>query len=486
MIKDRKFRIALTKRSHYWFFHFYFRHYVTFRTADFHREMFHITEDKDITTAVIVAFRGSGKSTIFTLSYALWSILGKQQKKFAVILSQTQRQARQHLINVKTELEKNIVLSRDLGPFREERDDWGGYSLVISNHNARISAASNEQSIRGIRHLQSRPDVIIADDVEDLQSVRTQEGRNKTYNWFKGDVIPAGETNTKMIIVGNLLHEDSLLRRLQQEIKESKLSGIYREFPLIDANNKPLWPDKFPTEKEIKKEKKKVGNEIAWQREYMLTIIPESDRIIQNEWIKYYDVLPEEKLDFEFRYAATGIDPAISEKETADYTAMVSAKVFGYGENMQIYILPYPVNKRLSFLKSTKRAEEISERLGNGRKTKLFVEDVGYQKAFIETLKREHYPAMGVPNLGRDKRARLITVSPALENGMVFFPMKGAETLISQLFGFGVEKHDDLVDAFSILIGEILKDKRQRARLFRPEIKPENKPITADLYNMRF
>ena len=183
MIKDRKFRIALTKKSHYWFFHFYFRHYVIFRTADFHREMFRITENENVATAVIVAFRGSAKSTIFTLSYSLWSILGSQNKKLVVILSQTQRQARQHLINLKRELEKNIRLSRDLGPFREESDEWGGFSLVISNYGARISAASVEQSIRGIRHLQTRPDLIIADDVEDLQSVRTQEGRDKTYDF---------------------------------------------------------------------------------------------------------------------------------------------------------------------------------------------------------------------------------------------------------------------------------------------------------------
>jgi len=69
--------------------------------------MFRITENEDIVTAVIVAFRGSSKSTVFTLSYSLWSILGKQNKKFVVITSQTQRQARQQLINIKKELENN-------------------------------------------------------------------------------------------------------------------------------------------------------------------------------------------------------------------------------------------------------------------------------------------------------------------------------------------------------------------------------------------
>lgn len=467
MMKDRSFRIALTRRSHYWFFHFYFRHYVIFRTADFHREMFRITEDENIATAVIVAFRGSGKSTIFTLSYALWSILGKQNKKFVTILSQTQRQARQQLINIKTELEKNSVLSRDLGPFREESDEWGGYSLVVSNYGARISAASCEQSIRGIRHLQSRPDVIIADDVEDLQSVRNQEGRNKTYDWFKGDVIPAGGTNTKIIVVGNLLHEDSLLRRLQQEIEEEKLSGIYREFPLIDENGKTLWPDKFLTEKEIEQEKKKVGNEIAWQREYILRIIPSSDRVIHPDWIQHYDKLPNPNdPNLPFMYAVSGIDLAISERDTASYTAMVSARVYGQGEDMRIYILPYPVNERMDAPKTLKVAKELSEKLGRGRRTELFIEDVQYQRSVVQNLQKENYPAIGVPTLGQDKRARLATIAPAIENGTVLFPKKGAEILINQLIGFGVEKRNDLADAFAILVGKVIERNEPKASPF--------------------
>ena len=39
-----------------------------------------------------------------------------------------------------------------------------------------------------------------------------------------------------------------------------------------------------------------------------------------------------------------------------------------------------------------------------------------------------------------------------IKNGTILFPDKGCEELIEQLVGFGVEKHDDLADAFSLLI----------------------------------
>ncbi len=39
---------------------------------------------------------------------------------------------------------------------------------------------------------------------------------------------------------------------------------------------------------------------------------------------------------------------------------------------------------------------------------------------------------------------------------MIKFPRHGCEQLIEQLVGFGVEKHDDLADAFSLLINSTL------------------------------
>src|SRR4029077_1827283 len=104
--------------------------------------------------------------------------------------------------------------------FQEENDEWGSVSLVFSKLNARITAASSEQSIRGLRHNQHRPDLIVGDDLEDMASVKTKEGRQKTYQWFTGEAIPAGDKNTRTIIVGNLLHEDSLLMHLKRNIDE--------------------------------------------------------------------------------------------------------------------------------------------------------------------------------------------------------------------------------------------------------------------------
>ncbi len=467
MIHNPQFRIALAKKSHYWFFHFYFSHYVTFSTADFQRDMFALTEDVDNYITVIVAFRGSGKSTVCTLSYPLWAILGSQQKKFIVILSQTQQQARQHLKNIKKELEQNKLLRNDLGPFKEETDEWGGLSLAIPRYNARIMAASSEQSIRGSRYLQYRPDVIIADDVEDLQSVRTQEARNKTYDWLKGDVLPSGAPDTKVIVVGNLLHEDSLLRRLRDEIYNNTLQGAYREYPIVGKDETLLWPGKFPAAETVEIERKKLANDIAWQREFLLQIVPPEDQVVQRQWIKYYDQLPD---NCNIIWLKIAVDLAISQKASADYTAMAAGSFYyGASNNPILYIHPFPINERLDFPTALEKIKQLADDLGGKSRVEILVEEVAYQQAFTQQLKRDWYKATGV-KVSTDKRSRLALVSHLIKNGNILFPKVGAELLISQITGFGIEKHDDLMDAFVMLATNAMNTtKRKLSGIGRPD-----------------
>jgi hypothetical protein len=74
-------------------------------------------------------------------------------------------------------------------------------------------------------------------------------------------------------------------------------------------------------------------------------------------------------------------------------------------------------------------------------------------------LERNNVPAEGVKVAGQDKRSRLALITHLIKQGKVLFP-KGnkAEELIMQLTGFGIEKHDDLADAFSLLLLKILEE----------------------------
>ncbi|MEI6352834.1 MAG: phage terminase large subunit [Candidatus Nomurabacteria bacterium] len=459
MIKDRMIRINLTRESFLYFFHFYYAHYVKYETADFQKEIIYNLEKSGTDNLYIVAFRGSGKSTMVTTAYPIWSILGKQGKKFCVIFCQTKAQAKQHMMNIRAELENNEVLKRDLGPFREESDEWGSQSLVFKKHGARITIASSDQSIRGLRHNEHRPDLIICDDVEDVQSTKTREGRDKTYNWLHGEVIPSGDKNTRLIIVGNLLHEDSLLMRIKEEISQGRAKGIFKEYPLLDKNEECLWPGKYKDKKDLEDEKLKVSSEISWQREYLLRIIPSDDQVIYPEWIQFYDDLPHVGHKA-YRGTYAGVDLAISSNECADSTAVVMANIYGRRDKLRIYILPNPINKKLNFPAQVDLLKDIKNTQMPKSTDKIFVESVAYQEALPQMLEMQGIKAEAVKPKG-DKRTRLSLTSTAIKSGIIKFPRHGCEELLQQIIGFGVEKHDDLADAFSLLINSTL-DKHAR------------------------
>lgn len=466
--QDRLVRRTVTRESHLMFFYVYFPHYVTYPIAEFQKDIFRITEDQSNKLAVIVAFRGSGKSTLVTFSYSLWAMLGIQQKKFVLIICQTQTQAKQHLINLKRELESNSLLRNDLGPFQEENGEWGASALVFPQLKAKIMAVSTEQSIRGLRHNQHRPDLIICDDLEDIASVKTYENRQKIYNWLCGEVMPLGDRDTRFVVVGNLLHEDSLVMRLKRDIEEGQRNGIFKIFPLITSDGSVAWPGKYPTASALVDEKMKSGNEYAWQREYLLRIVPDEDQVIHREWIQYYEDLPKRRGAYHGVFM--GVDLAISQKETADYTAMVSALI-SHEENFCVYILPNIINKRMNFPETIKQIKEISDANKKVYSSYILVEEVGYQKAVIDQLTHDSLNVEGV-KISTDKRSRLISISAMIQSGKIKFPKHGAEALIRQIVGFGVERHDDLVDAFTLVAHHAIQFDREAPQFLFIDLSP--------------
>lgn len=457
---NRAIRRTLAQKSHQWFFSIYLSHYIEYPFAPFHYEMFTITEDINLWLALVIGFRNCGKSTLLTLSYPIWAATGIQQKKHILILCQTQFQAKLYLANIRKELETNELLKADIGPFQEESDVWGSYAIVLSNYGTRISVASVEQSIRGIKHGQHRPDLVILDDVEDLQSVKTKELRDKLYQWFKGDVLPIGDRSTKFVVVGSLLHEDSLLKRLRKEIEEKRLDGKYYEYPLLYENDQGekiiSWPGKFKDMEAIEKLRIQIADNSTWYREYLLILLPDEDQVVQRAWVQHYKNLPDSNIEKPW-LVAMAVDPALSEKDTADFTAVIAGYVYGYGENMRIYIAPQLINKRLNFPQALDEIQRFSTQLGSNIYPKIYVEGVGLQGSWAQMLVQKGCSAEEVKLGSGDKRTRLNLTAPFIKSAKILFPEKGVEELINQLVGFGSEKHDDLVDAFTLLIIQIMQ-----------------------------
>lgn len=449
-LRQSHIRKALVRENHSIFFATYFSQYIRYPTAGFQKQMLCFTECMDFPWTVITAFRGSAKSTIVTTSFPIWAMVGRQECKFILLVAKTQEKAVGLVQNVRDMIEGCEPLKSDLGPFDVEGDERKARSLTFQNYGAKIMGISVEQSIRGIRFGPHRPDLIICDDLEDIESVKTQESRDNIEKIVLGELVPAGDLGTRIFVVGNNLHEDSLQRRLQTRIDEGKLAGIHREYPLIDERDRCLWPGKFPDDAAIKTLKKTLGDEKAFLREYLLRIVADQGQIIFREWIQYYTELPE---NIGRTHYYLSVDPAISEKDTADYTAIIPFRIDNMGKrNMVIYVLPGIVNERMQFPQTLERIMQMAHGLSPRRTATVIVEEVALQAGLHQELTRMGIQAYGWSPKRLDKWARLNLVSHLVQSGRVLFPEHGAEKLIAQLVGFGTEKHDDMADAFSMIL----------------------------------
>lgn len=252
VINDVAVRKALVYQSHEAFCRIYLGRHITCEFAWFHKEMFRITEKYQHKLNVFMAFRGSGKSTILNLSNALWSITGKHQKKFVLVVSKTKLQSQSHFDNIKQELEENELLKSDLGPFQTSKEDWGAYTIEIPKYGAKIMCIGANQNIRGLKYRNHRPDLIICDDIEDMNSFRDKSEVESLHNWFMNELWSIGDENTNIVVLGNLLNKSSLLITLFRAIRKKEITGIFKAYPLLDDCNRILWSARYPTVESIK------------------------------------------------------------------------------------------------------------------------------------------------------------------------------------------------------------------------------------------
>ena len=430
----------------------YLSGYFTDPPATFHPELVHALQNEALKRLLIIGFRGSGKSTFGSLALPLWAALEHPDKyPFIILVSDSTRQATLNISAIKYELETNLLIKQDYGEIKGnviedfslqgDGEEWQKQNIVLSN-GVRILARSRGQKVRGLRHLQYRPKLVVVDDPEDGEWVRTKENRDKTDRWLHSEVMPGMDARKgKLVVIGNLLHMDALLSRLKAPGTGFKVL----EFPLLDKDGKCTWPAMYPTEKSLKDKERDMGA-IPWQREMLLKIVSDDEAIIKPEDITYYDEMPKNAVA---SLKGHGIDLAISQKEGADYTAIVSGDVFYVDNAPKIFIRPNPYNEHVLFHNFLQRVRNIPGEVKGANL--FFVEDVAYQKAAIQEMERAMLPVIPMKPQG-DKRARLQVIAPYIRNGSVLFPRTGCEQLLGQVFNLGVESHDDLNDACVYLI----------------------------------
>lgn len=321
-------------------------------TPDFHQEVIEIYLNN--LRVALAAPRGHAKSTLTDLFYVCHQVVFGH-KKFVVIISETETLAMKFLSEIRTELEtnENIHSLMDVDTYATEK--WSEKELVLSN-GACIIAKGRGGQMRGLKHRGQRPDLVICDDLENEELVRSQQRRLDVEAWFNGAVLPSLEPSIgQLIFIGTILHEDSLLARLLNP--ELYPDFTTKKFQAMNPDTlEPLWPERFSQEKLLSIKEAMIQRQQLprFYMEYMNDPMPEEAAAFKSEYFQYHDKVPDEVAiqtsDNNTKFVAS--DPISelyvdlgggSSKASADPTAIVALKIT---RDNNIYVDDY-INDRM-------------------------------------------------------------------------------------------------------------------------------------------
>jgi len=196
----------------------YFPHYVKYGDSVLHTWL-----DENLPRLVdrpagqrlaVAAPRGEAKSTVVGLQFVLWCAVSNR-KRYMLEIADAFEQAAAQLEAVKAELEANPRLALDFPEHCGQGRVWNA-GVIITSGQVKIQAFGANKRMRGLRHGPHRPDLVICDDLENDENVKSPEQRDKLEKWLRRTVLSLGEAGDTMdvFVIGTVLHHDSVLSRL--------------------------------------------------------------------------------------------------------------------------------------------------------------------------------------------------------------------------------------------------------------------------------
>ena len=476
----------------------YFPHYFSRPSPEFHRELdgiwqqgvlkgrFPLTpaDTKAISRLqgvrrVVAAPRGHAKSTNLTFKGSMHATL-YQYKHYLIIISDSSEQAEGFLDNIRVEFEENTAIREDFGDLAGSV--WRS-NVLVTKTNIKIEAIGSGKKIRGRKHRNWRPDLMILDDVENDENVRTPEQRAKLDNWFKKAVSKAGDDYTDIIYIGTLLHYDSLLAntlknpayraiKYQAVISFSKADDLWQQWESIytDLDNddrerealaffhehqaamlegtEVLWEEKL-SYYDLMVMRLSEG-ESAFNSEMQNEPINPDDCIFVQEWFDFYNEAEVNFRDQAFQFFGF-VDPSLGKTKKSDFSAIITLakhKASGY-----MFVVDADIERRHPDRIITDVLEKekwLRATYGRGYK-KLGAEVNQFQWFLKEELAKAsaraglYLPIEEVQQTS-DKVMRVQTLQPDIKNKYIKFNAKH-KRLLEQLYHFPMGAHDDGPDA---------------------------------------
>lgn len=390
-------------------------------------------------------FRESAKSTYVLKTYPLYKLtFPTEEERYIVIIKNNQTLADAKLKEIVDEYLNHPILSQNLVSVHKSSANIFELSLRSTEGKTvkmRIEAYGKGASIRGLSWGNLRPQVIIADDLQDLEDAESETVTEKDWNWFLADINFLAKKG-RIFMIGNNLGERCIIER----IIASNLEYEVLKIPAI-KDNESTWPTAFPMEF-LDKERKQfteLGKIDIWMRERMCVAIPDELRVFKPEYFKHFeeiDIMPKN-----LEYYVT-VDLAISEKQSADDSVVC---VVGKEQHKPEWYVVEFIGGRMNPLEVIDALFKVYEKY---RPSKVGIESVAYQKALFyfleeEQRKRQAYFNMVELKSLQKKEQRIRGLQPLFKAGVLYHRANMVK-FEEQLLSFPRGIHDDYIDALAM------------------------------------
>lgn len=276
---------------------------------------------------------------------------------------------------------------------------------------------------------------IIADDLVNSENSATRYQAEKVIDWWRKS-LSLLNPNGIMLIIGTRWTYYELYAYLLEELShriDSYIRGAYNE------DGSFYFPERYNEEK--LKELKEYHGSYLFSSFYLNSPVDKDSALIKKSHIKYFKDKPEGLNVF------SACDPAFSQSEGADYSAIVTV---GVDKDSNWYVLEvrrgkWTVTELINNLFSVyDRFSPIS----------MSIEVIGQSQGILSPIRAEeekrkkYLPLMEIksrPPLEKETRIRA-ELQPRFENGKVFIK-KNMEELETELLHFPHSRYDDVIDS---------------------------------------
>lgn len=425
-VAEKNKRIAFLEKNPEKWFKYYFPNFYTSEPAPFH-----ITATNRVLTnpewmevrAWCRELSKSGRTMMEVLNLVL---TGK--KKNTILVSATESDAERLLLPYKSILEKNNRIINDYG-VQQGRKKWEAGEFITKKGCA-FRAIGAGQSPRGTRNDETRPDIILLDDIDTDVEVRNPKSITKKVEWVMEALYGTRSISSPLLFIacGNIIGKRTTITEL------GKKADVFEIINIRDKKGVSTWPAKN-TEEAIDRVLSKISYR-SGQKEYFNNPMKEGTVF---KVLKYGKAPAIDTCERVVVYA----DPSTSNKDKAQASKGTSHKcvlIVGY-KNLQhfVYWIRLEQCSNSRFVDFLFEADKYLMD-NNVDIRRIWIENNSFQDAFYEQvikpeirlrakLKRHNLPISKDTRNKPDKFFRIEgTLEPIHRSGDLIFSDKLQET----------------------------------------------------------